>query len=655
LALLVAMFALLIVTKIPAWVIFLGTLAVAITLDLAPVSALLDGFSNSGVLTVAVLFMVAAGMYRTGAITLIADRIIGRPSGVGQALRRVTLPIAAASAFLNNTPLVAMMIPVVRDLGRSNARVAASKLYMPLSFAAILGGAATLIGTSTNLIVAGLVTEEMASGEANGLSAIEMFTPTVVGLPAAVLGMLFVFLAAPRLLRGHVPQAEQHDPSKRFLAQFVVDPKGPLVGRGLAQTGFSAFAGAELIAHQPARECPWIAPPGDLGAAPAGAGGADGGDAEKKGGANGLIGEVAVVGHALRKVVDVAEESLKPSLDVLKPSLPPGDVRLEGGDVLTFAGSLDAVTALWSTIGLRAAIAPVKMMHEPFTHRLVEVVMTETSEAVGHHVIHLPLEYKHAFHAKVVAMALDEERAGQRMEEIRVRHGDTLVLEVSPSFLYDSRNEADFALVRRLRGYKIKRTSRAPVAGLIALAMVVLAASGAITMLNAALLATLALFITGSLSFKTGLESIELDTVVVLGAAVGLEAAVTGSGLAEGIADALVAAGGGNPYVAVAVIFFGTMIATNVINAAAAAALLFPVAVGMAGNMQVSAMPFVMAMMLAASYSFVNPAGFQTNLMVQKPGGYSFADFARLGLPLSVLVGIVVCVLIPIFFPFTLP
>ncbi|HET6497305.1 MAG TPA: SLC13 family permease, partial [Thermoleophilia bacterium] len=365
--------------------------------------------------------------------------------------------------------------------------------------------------------------------------------------------------------------------------------------------------------------------------------------------------DVTVMRTAVHHALNAAGGVLKPALAVLKPSAPKGDVRLEAGDVLTFVGSLDAVTALWTTIGLRAAAAPVKMEHEPYTHRLVEVVMTDTSEAVGHRVVQLPLEYRRDFHSRVVAIAFGKHHEGEEFSEMRVVAGDTLVLEVSPSFLYDARNEADFALVRRLSGYKIKRTSRAPIAGGIALAMVLLAGSGVTTMLNAALLATFAMIATGCLSFRTAFKSLEFEVIVVLGAAVGLGAAVTDSGLAEAVASLLVAVGGGSPYLALVIIFLGAVIATNVINAAAAAALLFPVVVGMAAGMGVSAMPFVMVLMLAASYSFVNPAGFQTNLMVQKPGGYTFMDFAKVGLPITVLVGVVVCVLTPVFCPFALP
>ena len=190
--------------------------------------------------------MVAAGMYRTGAITIIADRLIGRPANVGQALRRVLPPVAGASAFLNNTPLVAMMIPVVRDLSRS-AKLPASKLYMPVSFASILGGATTLIGTSTNLIVAGLVAKQIATGDAGGLTAFGLFTPTLVALPAAILGLAYLLFVGRRLLPDKTSTEEHGDPSRRFLAEFMVEPGGPLVGRGLAQSGLSAFAGAELV------------------------------------------------------------------------------------------------------------------------------------------------------------------------------------------------------------------------------------------------------------------------------------------------------------------------------------------------------------------------------------------------------------------------
>ena len=534
--------------------------------------------------------------------------------------------MAAASAFLNNTPLVAMMIPVVRDLSRSS-RLPASQIYMPMSFASIMGGATTLIGTSSNLIIAGLVANEIANSGSNGLSAISIFTPTVVALPAAIVGLAFLLLLGRRLLPQKASEEEAGDPAPRFLAEFLIEPGGPLVGRGLEQSGLSAFAGCELLRFRAA----------DDGTAQEEESVEAGAGAEEVDGARKIV----------RRVVGVASS-------VARPSAPQGDVKLGPGDVLTYIGSLEAVMALWTTIGLSAAIAPVKMEEKPHAHRLVGVVMSETSEAVGHRVAHLPLEYKGSFRTKVVALARAGEPTDCEFGEIKIEPGDTVVLEVDPSFSYDARNEADFALVRPLGGHKIQRTSRAGIAGIITLAMVSLAAFGLMSMLNAALLATFAMFVTGCLSFRTALKSLEVDMIIVLAAAVGLEAAVTDSGLSAAIADVLVKVGGDNPYIALTVIFVGAVIATNIITNTAAAALLFPVVVSMAASMQVSAMPFVIALMLATSYAFVNPVKYQTNLMVQKPGGHTLGNFAKVGLPLTVLLGIVVCGLTPVFFPFSL-
>jgi di/tricarboxylate transporter len=137
-----------------------------------------------------------------------------------------------------------------------------------------------------------------------------------------------------------------------------------------------------------------------------------------------------------------------------------------------------------------------------------------------------------------------------------------------------------------------------------------------------------------------------------LGAAVGLESAITGSGLAKGAANLFGAIGGGSPFAALVAVFVGTVILTNVITNVAAAVLMFSVAVSLATSQGVSFVPFAMVLMSAASCAFINPAGFQTNLMVQKPGGYTFVDFAKVGLPLTLLVGAVVLFLAPVVYGF---
>ena len=175
-AILALTFALLIKSKVPPVAVFVGALTLTITFHLAPLGESLKGFSNSGTLTIGALFMVAAGMYRTGAITQITDKLIGRPKSLLAAQAKILPPVAVGSAFLNNTPLVAMMIPVVRDLAKKS-RLPAGRLYIPLSFASILGGTCTLIGTATNLVVAGMVSDLLATGDPNAppLREIAMF------------------------------------------------------------------------------------------------------------------------------------------------------------------------------------------------------------------------------------------------------------------------------------------------------------------------------------------------------------------------------------------------------------------------------------------------------------------------------------------------
>ena len=170
------MFVFLVWNKLPIWLVFTGTLTVAMTLQLASPADLLKGYSNTGVITVAALYPVAAGMYSTGAISLVSERMIGLPRSITKAQLTIFIPISIVSAFLYNTPLVAMMIPAVRDVTRRTG-LNGSKLFMGLSYIALLGGTITLIGTSVNLIIAGLVSDAVARGELRAVGPIGLFSP----------------------------------------------------------------------------------------------------------------------------------------------------------------------------------------------------------------------------------------------------------------------------------------------------------------------------------------------------------------------------------------------------------------------------------------------------------------------------------------------
>lgn len=620
LAILAIMFALLIWNKLPAWLVFVGTLAVSMTLRLAPEEDLLKGFANTGVATVGVLFVVAAGMYSTGAITLIADRLIGLPKTLSSAHMKILPPVAIGSAFLNNTPLVAMMVPVIRDITQA-ARLAGSKIYIPLSFASILGGAATLIGTSTNLIIAGLVADAIAGGALQDMDPVSIFDPTLIGLPAAIVGIAFLMTVGTRLLPQPPEQAAKVAERRLYRAEFLVLPDSPMIGKTAADIGLAEADGYKLVDLEQANEAE--APP----------------EPEPK---RGLFHRFSLFKRRRRI-----------SKKVTEPSAPPVAAQvLQAGDIMVFHADTDSLPGLWAKIGLKPAVGSAEMGKNRFEHRLVEVVVAPEHPAAGRLVSELPVRQEPPYKAEIVAVS----RNGQPLEipilDTRIEGGDNAILEVEDNFFYETRAETEFALTRRLRGYQVQRTDRSVTATVITVIMVVLAALNIMSMLNAGLLAALAMLITGCLPLDRAWRSIEWDTLVVLGAAVGLESAVTATGLSQVIADMLAILGGDSATVALAVVFLGAIIMTNVITNAAAAAFMFPVALSMANGLGVSFMPFAMILMLGTSYAFINPAGYQTNLMVQGPGGYTFVDYVKVGLPLTILVGIVAVLLAPLVYGF---
>lgn len=585
LILLIAMFALMAWDKLPTWVVFLGAITVAMTVRLAPPSGLLKGFSNTGVLTVAALFPVAAGMYSTGAISLLSQRVVGHPKTEYAANVRILPLMAVGSAFINNTPMVAMMIPVVRDLRRQAGLVAPS-LLMGISFASILGGNTTLIGGAVNLIVAGMTADAITAGKLPGMKPIGMFDLAWAGVPAAVIGLLYLVYIAPHLLSNLKTRAATNAARQKYLSEFEVLPKSNLDGKTIAEAELTSSAERQL------------------------------------------------------KFIGRDDSTL-----AYAPEL-----TLRGGDKLTFSCSAEALSHLWSTIGLIPARGG-SVGSERHRHELVEVVVSSKAHAIGYRLSDLPLPDS-PYEAKLVGVSRNGEAPAAALDDLRVEAGDGAVLEVTESFFFESRRESDFLLIKRWEGHAVKRVDRAVLATSITVAMVALAASGVISMLNSALLATFAMLLSGCITTEQAWRSVQWKTIAVLGAALGLESAITESGLSAMIAHLCASIGGSSPRAALAVVFAGTIVMTNLISNTATAAFMFPVALSISRMLGVSFKPFAMVIMIGASCAFINPAGFQTNLMVQKDGGYGFTDFAKVGAPMTLIVGAVVLALAPIVYSF---
>ena len=220
---------LLVVTRIGPHLVMMAVLTVLSGLGILTASEALAGFSNSGLLTVAAMFIVAAGVHQSGGVDLLVNKLLRHPQTVRSAISRILLPVIICSGFLNNTPLVATMIPAINAWARK-IKIPASKLMIPLSYAAILGGTLTLIGTSTNLVVNGQY--QSLTGE-EGFS---LFSIAAVGLPVAIAGGLYIWLFFPRWLPDRSDQ-RAFENLREFTLEVTVAPNGPLVGKTVARAG----------------------------------------------------------------------------------------------------------------------------------------------------------------------------------------------------------------------------------------------------------------------------------------------------------------------------------------------------------------------------------------------------------------------------------
>jgi di/tricarboxylate transporter len=587
-AILGSTFGLLIFTRLPPAAVFLGALTLTITFGLAPLEASLKGFSNPGVLTIGALFMVAAGMYSTGAITMITEKLIGRPKSLLAAQSRILPPVAFGSAFLNNTPLVAMMIPVIRDLAKS-CKLPATRLYIPLSYASILGGTCTLIGTATNLVVAGMVLDTLKRGGniPPGLREIGMFDLAWIGVPITIVGILFLMLTSRWLLPDSREPEIDFTLRRRFGADFRVIPGSKLAGRTLAASGF--LEADDFTLASMTRE--------------------DGGSVE------------------------------------IKP-----DTRLAPNDVLLFRCLADAIPGLWRTEGLVPKMESGRLGKDRFRHTLVEVALSRRCSFLGQ-----PsgqMREDSPYKTKVLAASRGGQPFHPSVPGEVLQAGDIIVAEVDSSFFYENRNEVEFSMTSRITTQHVERRDKASAAILITMGMVVSAAMGWMSMLNAALLAGGLMVLAGCISLASAGRSIEFSTLVVIACAIGLESSVSATGLSAIIAGALGQIGGDSAVIALIAIFTGCIVMDTLITNVASAAFMYPIAVVLAGNLGVDFMPFAVTLMVGASCSFISPMGYQTNLMVYGPGRYNFMDYVRVGVPLTVLVGIITVFLTPVVFPF---
>jgi di/tricarboxylate transporter len=542
---------------------------------LSPQQAL-AGLANEGLVTVAVLYIVVTGLTETGAVGWLVQSVLGRPRSLRQAQIRMMLPVAGLSGFLNNTPVVAVFIPALQDWAKRH-RLGLSRLMIPLSFAAIAGGTCTLIGTSTNLVVNGLLIEHL------GTPGLGLFELAWVGLPVVAVVIVFVMVFSHWLLPERMPALERLGDVREYSVEMQVEPGSPLVGRTIEQAGLRQLPGMYLM-------------------------------------------EIERDGQIL-------------------PAVSPRE-RLHGGDRLVFVGIVESVVDLQRMRGLIPATDQVFKLDAPRRDRiLVEAVVSNTCPVAGRRV--REGRFRSRYNAVIIAVARNGERLKGKIGDIVLRTGDTLLLEARPSFIVQQRNSRDFYLVSRLNGSAAPRHERALLAVGIIVAMVLVVATGALSMLKAAMLAAGLMILTRCTSGGIARRAVDWSVIVVIAASFGIGTALQESGAAQAMAGSIVSLAGGEPMVSLGLMFLATALFTALATNNAAAVLMFPVALAAAQDMSVDVLPFAITIMMGASAAFATPIGYQTNLMVYGVGGYRFGDYVRIGLPLTLLVGLVTVAVVP--------
>jgi di/tricarboxylate transporter len=584
--------------KLRVDVISMMVLLSLLLLGLVNIDEAFSGFSSPAVVTVWAIYIVSAGLFRTGVADFIGQRILGiagvrEPRLIGV----IMLTVGSMSAFMNNIGATAVLLPAVSSIAR-RTKVSISKLLIPLSFGSLLGGVTTLIGTPPNLLVSNALREA-------GQQPFSLFDYAPMGLIIMLSGIVYMVLIGRHILpeRAATSDLTENYKVRDYLTEVRVLPESPLIGKTRVESRLGQDYDLDILAR-------------------------------------------------------IGDETRPPSRS--KQQVTPSrrrrlalrrDEHIQEGDVLIVRGNLDTILSIQEDQGLDivpdVALSDAELTSDEVA--IAEVLIPTRSELVGKTL--KELAFRDKYNLTVLGLWRYGEPLRRKLADAPLEFADVLLVQGDREHINLLRRDPDFLLLEPVE-LETRRTRKAPVALAIFGIMLGSVVLGWLHISAAAVLGAVLMVLTRCLTMEEAYESIEWKSVFLIAGMLPMGIAMAKTGTATFLADQIVTAVGGlGPQMIMIGLFVLTTIITEFMSNAAAAVLVAPIAISTAVGLGADPRAFVMGVGIAASNSFLFPIGHQANVLIFGPGGYKFFDFTKVGLPLTLLIWLLLILFLPILWP----
>ena len=557
----------------PGIIFFLCAIALVIGKIITP-QELISGLSNLQIIIIFLLVIVTAGIRKLIGGEFF-NRFFSHELKPKQFLLRLTIFVSVFSAFLNNTPIVAFMIPYVKEWSqRTNHPV--SKFLIPLSYATVLGGMITVIGTSTNLVLNGLIADYHLP-----LLGFQDFF--YLGVIVTIFGWIYFYFVGYNLLPEHASKFDNVKSNlKEYIVETVIHPSSKLIGKTVKDAG-------------------------------------------------------------LRNLSDLFLVEISRGGKIISPVTP--DTILENEDLLYFSGNTESI---YNLIKESNGLGVHQNTLESGRFHFLEAVVPANSSLIGVKI--KKSDFRKRFDASIVAIHRDGKQIGSKVGETVLQGGDFLLLVASVGHVSTLTNSS-LVFISLPKSIEAAKPSWYLFAGILSFLVLLAGILNIIPLFVSCMLVLCGFVFSKLLGLDEIQEQLDLGLLMILVCSLAIGMALEKSGVGVLVAGWLIQAGHSFGIVAaIFTLFLVTIALTQLITNAAAVAIVFPVAMSMASQLHLSTTPFFVAIAFAASGCFLSPIGYQTNLMVYGPGGYSFKDFFKVGLPLTIIYIATCVIFITIFY-----